>query len=589
MNKRYNYSALALFALALLSSCIDHDYDLDKDISMDVLIAKDSIAFPVGNTEKVLLSDIIKESDFLKADENGQYYFSKSDDIDPVSVSIDPVTVTVDDINTDPVELSFRPTGTVPIDPTIKMSMSDAVYMSTTVDINQEVPDELVEVKTIEFKQTVPINISLNFEGFPATVDDITLEDFIVSLPSFITFNDPSVTYDGDSCYVTINDSFNPHNGYSINLNATGMDFSGMTGGTLTVSDDHYLVVNEHNKIAVGGQLNAELSLNDFVDMGDATIVPVFTMPTMQVAKIAGRFDLNPDPISESFQIELDDDGILSDGASFDLTNPQLLLTIGNTIGVPVDFEMQIHREDDNGNTVAGSEVSVPKQTIQKAETDGEITESNFIFSKLGTSLDGYLPVQVSNFSDLFQDFSADQIVLTADLSTSDNQDLRQVDLTKPMEVTGHYEMAVPLTFTSIDINYKDTIEDILGDLDFTDEANNVSAILGLTVLNGIPLNLSLDVIPLDAEQNVLSGITVSQSQSIAASVNESTASSTAVDISLTSSNSELEELNALVIQVSANAQSADEAGVSLNANQYIQFSSITFTIKGGVVLDLND
>ena len=108
--KKVSLAAKAGVAVLLIvvSSCVDHDYDLGKDIDMTIQVGGEEFTIPSSSTDRLLLSQILNldESSSIKPVETeGQYGLSVGDYVlvqdgssAPSSFEIEPVTLS--DINT---------------------------------------------------------------------------------------------------------------------------------------------------------------------------------------------------------------------------------------------------------------------------------------------------------------------------------------------------------------------------------------------------------------------------------------------------------------------------------------------------------
>ena len=75
--KHLKLGSCALMAsLLTLSSCVDNDYDLTKDIDLTIQVGGSEFAIPGGETEPIKLSKIldIEEDGVVKIDNEGNYY-----------------------------------------------------------------------------------------------------------------------------------------------------------------------------------------------------------------------------------------------------------------------------------------------------------------------------------------------------------------------------------------------------------------------------------------------------------------------------------------------------------------------------------
>ena len=82
--KKVSLAAKAGVAVLLIvvSSCVDHDYDLGKDIDMTIQVGGEEFTIPSSSTDRLLLSQILNldESSSIKPVETeGQYGLSVGD------------------------------------------------------------------------------------------------------------------------------------------------------------------------------------------------------------------------------------------------------------------------------------------------------------------------------------------------------------------------------------------------------------------------------------------------------------------------------------------------------------------------------
>jgi hypothetical protein len=583
--------------LFMFSSCVDQGYDLNKDISLDINAGGDVLSIPVGNTDSIKLSDLIDKSDMLVTDGNGQYIITRSDVIDPVMVEIDPVTIDPDEVELDPVVVDFVPEipagfgaiYAIPVSGTFVAEMEQ----TSTFRVSNEVPDELIAVRTIGLKENEPsvLVFSLDFEGIPSGIRKLTFDRFKISLPPFLVFSPDDQVVNGVLTLDGEDDAFDPHAGFRRTLTVTGFDFTGMNKGeglkTEQQNGKNMLIIDVDNPIGLQGKFKITGTVNPD-ELQQVRITPSITVDPLSVAKLTGTVDPDIDPVNQSIALDLGDDAdFLKDDASLDIHNPQILLTIGNTIGIPVDITMNLYAKDDRGNTIDGSRIPQTTLHVKAAEKDGELTETKFIISRQGTQKDGYEAVRIEELSDLLQ--VVPDLIFLEMTANADQAQPHRINLTKRMKITGDYEVVVPLRFDAIRITYKDTIDGLLEDLsDVSDKIKNLGMQFVTTAENSIPLELALDVVPLDIRGKEIAGVTTKVSRTIAAGTGTETVK-TNITIDLTANDNSLSELDALGLNIKAENVTRPEGGIPLNANQFVRLSAMSIVIRGGLNFDLND
>jgi len=588
---------LTILALSVsfLNSCVDNSYDLNNGISMDMNLGGDSVSIPIGNTDTIKLSDFIDSSGMLIVDESGLYSIMKSDEIDPVEVNINPVTIQVDNITFESFDIDFKDINSMDeTSSNVKSAITigplyASIEKSSSFVVNEEVPEEISLIKTVSFKEgTSPkLTFILNFKGVPTNLDEISFDQLKLNLPSFLVFDDEDVI---DGVLNLDNKVFDPNDGFTRTLTLKGFDFSEMNQGEGLVMEDvddkNMMIIDSDNEISLKGLIKTgEFSL-DISDLQNITITPIITVDDLQIAGVTGKANPEIDIVKQSIAVDLGSDvDFLKDSAYLDLYNPLIYLTIGNTMGIPIDLSLDMYAKNEK-EVISGSQIDQIKIKVNGANVDGERTDTKFLISKLGTEDDGYETVQSDDLSNLLK-VIPDSIIM--EISAKANQDeIHHFDLTKTMEVTGNYQVLVPLQFDSININYKDTIVGLKDDLsDLSDNVKNLGINLMMTVENSIPLDLTLTVKPLSSTGNIINGITTAVSGTIPAGTTTGNANEKLI-IYLTDENYELDELDALELNIKATDSNKIGELVELNANQFIRLTNISLHINGGIDVDLN-
>ena len=94
-----NATKFLLGSLILCCGCVQDDYDLNKDILLDVTISGNKITLPVSNFKPILLDSLIDVNDIdILENLNGVYSLKKTDVIDPIDIDIDPIKINIDSI-----------------------------------------------------------------------------------------------------------------------------------------------------------------------------------------------------------------------------------------------------------------------------------------------------------------------------------------------------------------------------------------------------------------------------------------------------------------------------------------------------------
>lgn len=142
---------LLLMVISFCTSCVDNNYDLlNKEITTDVKIEDNTVAFPVGSLKAVLLDSLIdvNEIELLGKDAEGVYSikmdstFSVEESIDPITFNIEPVEYSAS------VEFEKANIETIHIN---AANMTPAWFSSPNIsveDLNEKLPHLVSNVRT---------------------------------------------------------------------------------------------------------------------------------------------------------------------------------------------------------------------------------------------------------------------------------------------------------------------------------------------------------------------------------------------------------------------------------------------------------
>lgn len=486
-------------------------------------------------------------------------------------------------------------------------SVEAEINNNTSLEVNNHVDKAIKAIKTVTFTEPAALTFNIKMQGFPVSEikNGILFDNVKINLPKFISFAQEDGIVDG---VLTLNEEFNPavNPTYKKTLHITGMDFTqlgaeyqngiNLNNGTLHISEELAKVsINGLIKTKSGEIINSE-NLHSF------TVVPSISIPEMKVNAVVGKFDPKIDDVNEVVALNLGDDldFLKEEGTTLDVNNPQFKIELTNTVGVPVDIVLNIKGTDKNGNAIEGSDVIInltDGNGLAPAKESGEAVTTVFMLSKLGTNIanpeDGktvYRNIKVENLSNLTKRIPDNvDIHLTAAVNQNSNH---SVNLSRELEITGNYDVIVPLAFDKLDITYSDVIDNLQNEAgDILKKAEKAEFIVKCDVLNTIPIGMSISAKALDAEGNELTDVDVAVLVDgeenglleVPATANEPATS--ALEIHIVSVGKQLQRLDKIEWKVNAvkNSEGAvsTTAGAALNAEQYIQLKNMKATIKG--------
>lgn len=486
-------------------------------------------------------------------------------------------------------------------------SVEAEINNNTSFEVNNHVDKAIKAIKTVTFTEPAALTFNIKMQGFPVSEikNGILFDNVKINLPKFISFAQEDGIVDG---ILTLNEEFNPavNPTFKKTLHITGMDFTqlgneyqngiSLTNGTLYISEELAKVsINGSIRTKSGEIINSE-NLNSF------TVVPSITIPEMKVNAVVGKFDPEIEDVSEVVALNLGDDldFLKEEGTTLDINNPQLKIELTNTVGVPVDITLNIKGTDKNGNAIEGSDVIInltDGNGLAPAKENGEAVTTVFMLSKLGTNVanseDGktvYRNIKVENLSNLTKRIPDNvDIHLTAEVNQNSDH---SANLSKELEITGNYDVIVPLAFDNLDITYSDVIDNLQDEAgDILQKAVKAEFIVTCDVLNTIPIGMNISAKALDAEGNELPDVDVvvlidgQENGLLEVPATENEAATSAMEIHIVSVDKQLQKLDKIEWTVNAikNSEGAvsTTGGATLNADQYIQIKNMKATIKG--------
>ena len=406
--------------------------------------------------------------------------------------------------------------------PKVQFGIEEAVIVSNTIEtdiknevelnINQEFAAAIDRIDRIGFTNPVPMTLSLKANGL-SDLDALVNLDIKVALPSVfdISEEDDRISFIDDSLAIKIKHNFSKSDAIELQLWVNSLDFTTLEGGFLALqpvegkADEREL--NYNSKVAINGSAaigNAQLSsdlLNEGISM-DIT----FELGEIKLKDFTGIYGGIIDPVVQSFELGIEDgfSELEKNGLKLANTKPEFMITINNSIGVPVDVALSIVGKDAKGEVIPSAVITPDEPLrINPAQFNDEhelvAATTRWLFtSNEDADVPGYDKVVIPNLDSLLNVLPyAIDFELTPTIVTKENGKdvLHYVDLSKPLELSGSYSISVPfdLQFAqSIPLNLGEEIDAIL-----RDENNNITLAnpqLALTIYNPIAQELSFDL-----------------------------------------------------------------------------------------------
>ena len=583
---RQTMRALCMGLLASgAAGCIDHDYDLTEDMDMTLQLGGESLTVPASSTDIITLSQILdldEGSSIQTVKTAGQYGLALGDYVLIQEGNSSPSTFDVPTVSIDNLSGS---TAKVVIPEFQSFGLQKITQTAPNSDISIHMQDDNVTTDIVSIESAdldVAIEIEVGYESNDFNGTAYIEEGFTIKFDQSWTIaidEQPASKYlVSDNNYtIRFKESYpvNAHNKLSLKLRLTKIDFTQLPAGQGLYSPGHFLI---DSKIETSGDMTLTLSDLPIGQKANLTLVTSSKVSKATINKVRGIVDPKINISATNFEIN-DIPDFLNDPANhLDIDNPQIYLTVSNSSPLSIELDGKLTAYSEGNETAT---VNVGRQY----GTDPIIVRGNstteFVICR--TAVPGTNSIVIPNLSALietipdrfsFHDASTKAILEVADytLGTSYNYNC-------------DYKAVIPLAFgENMFLHYTHEEKDWDADLD---KFNFNTAVVSFDAINAVPLDMAPDAVALDHNGNELSTIKVAVEGAVKAGSIERPTTST-VTITLTSTGESIKELDGVRIIFNASSNS-DYVGVNLNDQQNLKFENIRITVKGGVLVDLND
>lgn len=317
-------------------------------------------------------------------------------------------------------------------------------------------------------------------------------------------------------------------------------------------------------------------------------------IPEISLESVTGTVDPEINISIDPIEVEGIPD-FLKDNVNLDLTNPYIKLKINNesplTVNVNAHMRWIRNRVTANGFPIGTSRnENTPGKTIL---LEGNKISEYYLSRRRLEGIDTKYNIIVGE--DLYEMMRIvpDQIELTNIEAQAVQEDIT-VDLHKDgatYDVNTTYELYAPLQFgDELSIVYTDTINDWGGDLE---DVVIRKAIVEMDVLNGIPLNFTIDAKAIDVNGNEYSNVLVNPVSNhikpglkLAEGADEGVTESK-IQLEIICENGEMKDLDGLIVTFTGNREGVSN-NVTLNESMTLKITNMRVRIKGGVTVDMN-
>lgn len=463
---------------------------------------------------------------------------------------------------------------------------------------NNDLPKEIRRIEGIGFNNT-PVFVNVKVNGLESLETNITL-DLHVKMPSalVVSTNDGRIDVADDSLFMKVDIDPSSEEANVFMLTCDGLDFTKVEGSKEgirpIIKDEKGYIEYKSDIIIVGDAYVEGAEFHSYVLENDISVDIDFIIPEIQVKDFSGTFYIdNIDNIKETFELNLGDnlDFLSNDANSIVLSDPQISISVDNSISIPISANLSLVGKDANGqeieNSVIESEIEIEAATYD--QTTGEVTPrtTNLLISAKPKEVEGYTNLHIENLANLLKEIPASiDIALNPIIDTTNTQ---HISLVQPLSFGGSYEVAIPLQFDEFSFVYSDTIAGLNANLgEMMEMFSNVSVGFNMNIKNTMPLQILFKATPLDEMGDTIHGITISEFE-IPAGTGQAfsdTIKGKDVHFKLESNDvNSIEALDKLKFDLHAKATST-EGGVALRSEQGIKLDNISIEVKGDVKID---
>ena len=551
-------SGLAFLCLCLVSC--DSEYDLSKEINGNIQVGA-QFRLPVGATDTIYVDRVIEESETL-VDNNGIYEVVSSGDanatIGPLEgVSVNGITPALRHVYLSMPSVSVAGG---------KYELGD-IHSEGQYDINEQLPEEVTALYAVTFTDgIVPTVLNISISPFPEGVEEIALTNMVVSFPEFVKTSDGMSEFKQDYLALTAE---NPSAELEIGISALELSESdqskyvvtGENGRKFLKIDDSMLVVSNCHILTNGDVAGGLLDLNfNYSTVSSVTASSISGIISTK-ANVGTEIDINGIP-----------DFLRTGNTSFSPEEVDVYLDLTNPTDVPCMLSMDFMASDSKNYAEASVTFGV------------EPSINHILISNTDVSKPGYTTVSNPDIANLFA-FVPEKISIQSDNITLASENSSQaINLEQEYEVKADYRAVIPFRFNNLNIEYTDSITDLLSDLeDVADKTDKL--VVRATGVSSIGADLVASVKLYDIMDNELKGIDVNLSKFMFSAASEGDESINDLEIILTEieGSDDLERLEKIVYTVSAVAND----NMTLRPRQYLLIKDICVEIPEGINLEL--
>ncbi len=591
----------------LTTGCVSDDYDLDS-VDLTMGLGSDGLKLKMGNTEKILLGDILDLDESVKLDANNLYYLVEEGTtnfnihVNEVSASFKESTIETSERVLD-YNIAKEQLGDVvnQLPPNASLPVAAGIFFNgeakgyADVDVTVDVPDEVSYISTADVKD-MKVSLQMHTDLSPNVKFGIDkVENFSITIPSILqvregswpagwTMKDNVLTHQGA---LTI-----PQDGVICSIVADKVDTKGYGApkdGKLAFGKDangrSVLQAGIQGKVYFKSTGAFNLSTSDYADI--YLTLSLGNSSKIDIEQVTGKFspEINPtvDPIDIASSLP---DFLNDDAVKIGAANPTLKFTADLTsipVGLNLSGELTSVKKGAQGFT---KKVGLPVTQVEDKQ------HNTVYYYQSGKPYDpeyptlpaGAVTAKANNLSSLIEKLPDEiRVDLTGGkLSVQDKE--YTIQLGHDYQASADYKVYVPFQFDKgLTIVYNDSTDSMSEDLE---DYQAEGLMLKATAQNTIPLDLVATITAYDVNGDVVPGINFSEIKVPAG--DGTNVKEAQVEISATLDEpSLLQKMDRLKFSVKA-ANDVNGQVHELCSTQYLRFADVRLYLTGKVIGDFN-
>ena len=479
--------------------------------------------------------------------------------------------------------------------------INETFHEVMNINIDEAIEKGIDRIYTVGFSEEVDMNLDFALTG----LDDITTPIFIditAKLPAFISMESQDADVTIKDHTLSIHTQYKPGVAFTKHLRIKELDFTQLPDGYLApkVDSKGQYRLQYADSIVVDAKASLE-ETEVSSDLLDKTIAVSmnFKVDDIVLEEFEGIVNLDVEKIEETIELNLGEEmNFLNNGESrLVLSEPQIMIALENSINVPVLVDLAIIGKDEQGNVIETSRIELKELRINPAhydETTGIVTPDStkylFVAPHKNITKQGYTTVELPNLDSLLWKLPNSisfELLPRIDVSTT-----HHINLSQPLSFGGSYSVVVPFKFDDLYVSYTDTIAGLDMEMaEIADYFSNMELNLRMNIKNTLPLGLTLNITPLDANGKKLTNLEINKVE-IAAGNGEAikgSSEATPVEVSIKSKGkADFSALDKLAFTLEAYANQT-VGGAALKPVQGIQITDIVIEACGDIEIDLKD